>query len=79
VSSTQFSATVSERVFRELERLCKRSNKKRSHLIEEALVMYLKAHDDALIAQGCRQAANEDAALAKASRKTSQKALAKEL
>jgi len=79
MATKQLSATVSTDVYEQFEVVRKSLGEKRSRAVEDAIRLYLKTHDDALIAEGCRQSAKDDLDLAAATREKSLKALARTL
>ena len=76
MATKQLSATVNAEVYEQFEATRKHHGLNRSQAIEGAIRLYLKACDDALIAEGCRRSSAEDLAIVKATRKKSLKALA---
>ncbi len=72
----QISATVNENLYKEFEALRTETGQKRSEAVAQAIKMWIKQQNDALIAEGCRASKKEDTALAKASRRKTLKALA---
>lgn len=73
----QLSATVHADVYEQFEQIRRQEGEKRSQAIEEAIKLWLKARDSALIAEACRIERKENIALAKASKKKARKVLAK--
>ncbi len=75
----QISVTVSQTVYEEFEALRVQAGQKRSEAVEQAIKLWIKSWNDALIAEGCRASKEEDLALAKAGKTTALKALSRTL
>jgi metal-responsive CopG/Arc/MetJ family transcriptional regulator len=75
----QISATVDGEVYQQFEALRLQAGQKRSEAVEQAIRMWIKSVNDALIAEGCKASLEEDIAIAKASKKKATKALARTL
>ena len=74
----QISATVHEEVYGQFEQVYRKEGLKKSHALEEAIKLWLKAKDDALMAEGCRLEREEDRAFAKMSMKNAAQTLPRE-
>ena len=72
------SVTVDEDIFGQFERIYRQCGMKKSHAVEEAIKLWLKAHNDALMAEGCRQQRDDSLAWAKISKKRAEKFLNEE-
>lgn len=73
----QLSATVHVDVYEQFEQVRRQQGEKRSQAVEEAIKLWLKARDYALIAEACQVERQGNLALAKASKKKATKVLAK--
>lgn len=67
MSTKKLSISLPSDIFAELEREKESNGKNRSEIIEDALRLWLKERDRALMAEGCRLEAEEDLISAKAS------------
>ncbi|MBI1743558.1 hypothetical protein HYR54_10905 [Candidatus Acetothermia bacterium] len=78
MSSKALSVTVNGDIFGQFEQAYRQEGMKKSHAVEEAIKLWLKAHNDALMAEGCRKQRGDGLAWAKVSKKRAAKFLIKE-
>jgi hypothetical protein len=78
IPTRALSVTVDEDVFGQFEHACRQEGLKKSHAVEEAIRLWLKAHNDALMAEGCRQQHGDSVAWAKISKKRAARLLTQE-
>ena len=79
IAAKQISATVDEKLFDQFERMRRESGLNRSNAVQEAMKLYLKAYVAEKIGEGCRAEAKEGLAVAKAAKRASLKALARNI
>ena len=76
----QISVTLDSALYKEFEELrLQAGHGKRSGAVEEAIKLWIKHVNDALMAEGCRASNEDDLAMAKASRRKTIKALSRNL
>jgi metal-responsive CopG/Arc/MetJ family transcriptional regulator len=79
MATKHLSATVNVDILNQFDQAITLQGIKRSHAVEEAIKLYLKACDEALIAEGCRASNFEDLAFAKAGKSKALKAISRNL
>ncbi|MBI1729066.1 hypothetical protein HYR53_00400 [Candidatus Acetothermia bacterium] len=79
MATGHLSATVNIEILNQFDKAIALQGIKRSHAVEEAMRLYLKACDEALIAEGCRASQIEDLAFAKAGKSKALKAISRNL
>jgi len=79
MAAERISVTIDQEMYRHFEALRAETGQNKSHAVQEAIRMWVKNLNDALIAEGCRASREEDLAIAQASKRTALKALSREL